>query len=68
MKLLAGDHLLGFLNIEFHNNKFFETEEALTDYIETNLIAFRYLLEYQFLKKTFFQAITTSIQPESMIA
>lgn len=57
----GSDNLLGFVNVEFHNKKFFQTEEEMQDYLESNLVAFKYLFEYQFLKRTLFRAIVSSI-------
>ena len=54
MKLLSGEVLLGFLNVEIYNTVFFSSEDQLADYVEQNLLPYKYLLEYQLLKKTFF--------------
>ena len=57
MKLMSGRHLLGFVNIEFYNTSFFNTEDELSAFVEQNLLSFRYLMEYQFLKASFFHAV-----------
>jgi hypothetical protein len=57
MKLLHKDVLLGFVNIEFYNSSFFSTDEEIRTYLEENILTFRYLIEYQFLKSTFFSAL-----------
>ena len=57
MKLSCGDVLLGFVNIELSNSTFFSSEDEMKTYLEQNILAFNYLIEYQFLKKTFFSAI-----------
>lgn len=61
MKLQANGTLLGFVNIEFHNKRFFVSEDEIVDYVETHLIAFRYLLEYQFLKRAFFETVASKV-------
>jgi hypothetical protein len=61
MKLQVNGKLLGFANIELHNNQFFATDDEMSEYVETHLVAFRYLLEYQFLKRSFFETIATKI-------
>jgi hypothetical protein len=61
MKLKANGVLLGFVNIELHNRQFFSTEEEMLDYVESHLMAFRYLLEYQFLKRAFFHTVATTL-------
>ena len=66
MKLVCGDTLLGFLNIEFHNKKFFASEEEMFDFLESHLVAFRYLIEYQFLKKAFFHTLSVSLIRKSI--
>ncbi len=53
----AEDRLLGFVNIEFHNETIFNAQEDLDDYAEQQLMAFKYLIEYQFLKALFFQTL-----------
>lgn len=45
----------GFLNIEFHNNSVFIDEEEMQDFMEENIFPFKLLLEYQYLKRAFFQ-------------
>lgn len=55
-KLYSGNQLYGFLNIEFHNNSVFSDEEEIQDFIEEHIYPFKLLLEYQFLKKDFFQS------------
>lgn len=54
MKLLSDNVLLGFLNIEIYNSNFFSSEDQMAVYVEQHLLQFKYLLEYQLLKKTFF--------------
>lgn len=49
--------VLGFLNIEFHNKQFFIDEEKMVDFVEKEIIAFKYLVEYQFLKRAFFDVV-----------
>lgn len=56
---------LGFLNIEFHNRNFFEDEQNMTIFVENELIAFKYLIEYQFLKKHFFSSVTHHLMEDT---
>jgi hypothetical protein len=49
--------ILGFMNIEFHNTQLFLEEEKMLDFVEKEIIAFKYLVEYQFLKRRFFCAV-----------
>ncbi|MFZ5428572.1 MAG: hypothetical protein ACOZEN_16540, partial [Thermodesulfobacteriota bacterium] len=51
-KLEADGSVYGFLNIEFHNNSIFATEEEMQDFMENNIFPYKALLEYQFLKKS----------------
>jgi hypothetical protein len=55
--LSIGTNLVGFLNIEFHRNKRFHSDDEMLEYVETDIIAFKYLLEYQFLKRRLFGII-----------
>ena len=57
MKLWQNDELVGFLNIEIYKIKHFEEEEEAFEYIEQELVPFKYLLEYQFAKLRFFQIL-----------
>jgi len=49
--------VLGFMNIEFHNTVIFFEEEKMLDFVEKEIIAFKYLVEYQFLKRKFFAIV-----------
>jgi len=49
------DHLFGFLNIEFHNHFLFTDEDEMQEFMEGVVFPFKLLLEYQFLKKLFFE-------------
>lgn len=53
-KLETNGFVFGFLNIEFHNNSVFSDEEEMQDFMEQNIFPFKLLLEYQYLKKEFF--------------
>lgn len=53
-KIVAANHVCGFLSIEFHNQSIFSTDEQMQYFMENNIFPFKTLLEYQFLKKTFF--------------
>ncbi|MEP0072822.1 MAG: hypothetical protein ABJE79_08960 [Marinomonas sp.] len=53
-KLETNGHVVGFLNIEFHNGAVFTDEEAMQDFMEENIFPFKLLLEYQYLKHHFF--------------
>ena len=57
-RLEYADKTIGFINVEFHNHQFFCDEDELTNFVEKVLIAFRYLIEYQFLKRKFFTILT----------
>jgi len=61
MRLAIESETLGFLNIEFHNREFFPDEIALKDFVENELIAFKCLLEYQFLKRKFFATVNSHL-------
>lgn len=54
-KLETSGITYGFLNIEFHNNSIFIDEEEMQDFMEENIFPFKLLLEYQYLKRDFFQ-------------
>lgn len=54
--LKANDELLGFVNIEFHK-KCFDQDEELEEFTESTLVAFKLLIEYQFLKRIFFRTV-----------
>lgn len=62
MKLLCGEILLGFVNIEFYNTTFFGTDDEMRTYLEENILTFKYLIEYQFLKSAFFHYLTPHLQ------
>lgn len=59
--LKANDMLLGFVNIEFHENCF-DSDEDLESFAETNLMAYKFLIEYQFLKRAFFRTVHSQVQ------
>lgn len=61
MKIKCNNRLLGFLNIELHNKNFFGSEVEMANYAESQLVAFRYLIEYQFLKKVFFHSVAMNL-------
>ncbi|MEZ5530554.1 MAG: hypothetical protein R3E57_11610 [Porticoccaceae bacterium] len=56
-KLYSGNLLFGFLNIEFHHNPLFSDEEQMQDFMEEHVYPFKLLLEYQFLKRDFFDSL-----------
>lgn len=53
-KLETNGHVVGFLNIEFHNNSVFSNEESMQDFMEESIYTFKLLYEYQYLKHDFF--------------
>jgi hypothetical protein len=53
-----GETPLGFMNIEFHNKLLFSDETQMLDFVEKEILAFKYLIEYQFLKKRFFSVVS----------
>ena len=53
-KLECNGSVFGFLNIEFHNNEIFVYEDEMQDFMEENIFPFKLLLEYQYLKREFF--------------
>jgi hypothetical protein len=57
-KLETNGHVVGFLNIEFHNNSVFRDEEEMQDFMEEHIYAFKLLYEYQYLKHEFFKKFT----------
>lgn len=61
MQLRQGETTLGFMNIEFHNKQFFADEAQLLDFVEKEILAFKYLIEYQFLKKRFFSVVSQQL-------
>lgn len=56
-RLESNGETIGFITIEFHNHIYFPSEKEMKDFVERDVIAFRYLIEYQFLKKKFFTAL-----------
>jgi len=54
-KLECNGFVYGFINIEFHNNTVFLDDDEMRDFMEENIFPFKLLLEYQYLKKDFFQ-------------
>lgn len=58
--------VLGFINIEFHNKTFFNEEIAMQDFLEKEVLAFKYLIEYQFLKKRFFHVVRKHLIKEAV--
>lgn len=54
-KLGVNGQVFGFLNIEFHNHLLFDDEDQMEDFMEENIFPFKLLLEYQYLKRDFFQ-------------
>ena len=56
-KLYSGNRLFGFLNVEFHHNALFTDEEEMQDFMEEHIYPFKLLLEYQFLKREFFDSL-----------
>tara|TARA_R110000850_G_scaffold51455_3_gene124942 strand:- start:366 stop:1256 length:891 start_codon:yes stop_codon:yes gene_type:complete len=59
--LREGGEAVGFFNIEFHNHTYFSDEDDFYEYVETDLIAFKFLLEYQFLKRNLFRLLEKEI-------
>lgn len=59
-KLTRGPLIFGFLNIEFHYNNLFSDEEEMRDYMEDHVYPFKLLLEYQYLKRKFFDNLNNS--------
>jgi hypothetical protein len=57
MRIQSGQTLLGFLNIEISNTTCFSSEDEMASYVEENVLAYGYLMEYQFLKRCFFHAV-----------
>lgn len=57
-KLGINGSVFGFLNIEFHNYEIFSDEESMEDFMEENVFPFKLLIEYQYLKKEFFDSFT----------
>jgi hypothetical protein len=55
--ITINDQVVGLVNIEFHNNKIFATDEEMIQYIQTDLMPFKYMIQYQFLKKCFLNAL-----------
>lgn len=55
-KLAANSDIYGFLNIEFHNYEVFNDEDSMQDFMEENVFPFKLLIEYQYLKKEFFDS------------
>lgn len=53
-KLQGLNYNFGFLNIEFHNQTFFSSEEEMHEFMEDNIFPFKQLMEYQYLKREFF--------------
>lgn len=49
------EHVFGFLNIEFHNKFLFNDEDQMQEFMEGVVFPFKLLLEYQYLKKAFFE-------------
>lgn len=62
--LKANDTLLGFINVEFHE-KCFDSDEDLEAFAVTNLMAYKFLIEYQFLKRRFFRTVHAKINEQS---
>lgn len=52
------EHTFGFLNLEFHNHRIFGCEEQMQDFVEEVVFPYKTLLEYQYLKRNFFNAVT----------
>ena len=61
MKLAIEDRLIGFLNVELYEHTFFPNEKDMVEYVEQQLLPFRYLLEYQLLKRTFFSLVESNL-------
>lgn len=55
--LYRDDYLMGVVNIEFLNNKLFNDDDDLEEFVYKNLIGYKHLVEYQFLKRQFFSAL-----------
>lgn len=53
-KLETNGCVVGFLNIEFHDQNVFVDEDAMQDFMEAHVFAFKLLYEYQYLKNKFF--------------
>jgi hypothetical protein len=56
-KLTTENQIYGFLNIEFHHNQLVSDEGEMQDFMEEHIYPFKLLLEYQFLKKDFFNSL-----------
>lgn len=52
------------MNIEFHNKPFFSDEAQMLEFVEKEILAFKYLVEYQFLKKRFFSVVSQQLITE----
>ena len=56
-KLSSEEQVYGFLNIEFHHSAIFSDEAEMQDFMEEHVYPFKLLLEYQFLKRDFFESL-----------
>ena len=56
-KVASSDKIFAFLNIEFHKNHVFDSEDDMSCYTEEEIYPFLKLLEYQYLKKDFFEIL-----------
>ena len=59
--LEADGKQLGFVTVEFHKYNFFLSLDAMAEFLEKELFAFRCLIEYQFLKRRFFTQVRAKI-------
>lgn len=50
--------VVGLVNIEFHNRAIFDSDEDMRNYVHSDLMSYKFLIEYEFLKKRFTQAIS----------
>lgn len=57
--ITIGDVVVGLVNVEFHNNKIFDTDEDMIQYIQSDLMPFKYMIQYQFLKKRFLNVLSS---------
>lgn len=55
-KLVTEDYTFGIMNIEFHKTDVFVDEDQMAEFVEAHIMPFKLLIEYQFLKKHFFQS------------
>lgn len=67
-KLESKDTIFGFLNIEFHNRRFFLSRDSMEQFMENHVFPFKLLLENQYLNRDLMDTIRGNMmvpmQPE----